>query len=364
MLRSKGSEENVLIARFSALGDIAMTIPSVYNACRANPGRHFFFLTRQHPSALFINAPHNLTVVSVDLSKYKGPAGMARLATELHQRYHIDLFIDLHDVLRTQLLRFFLLLKGVASYKINKGRREKKRLTRRKNKHLLPLTPTAERYDDTFRRAGLPLDSSFRSIFDSESEKSELSHSPNQSEKGDPKEFAAVTPPKKEDEYWLAIAPFAKHKGKIYPLDQLKKVVDHFAAKPEARIFIFGFGKEEEAEIERLGGGAQNVVNMAKVRIGIPGELALLSHCDAMLSMDSFNMHLASLTGLRTVSIWGATHPYTGFMGRGQNPEDALQLDMTCRPCSVFGDKPCLRGDYHCLSGISPRAIIEKLEKK
>ncbi len=36
-------------------------------------------------------------------------------------------------------------------------------------------------------------------------------------------------------------------------------------------------------------------------------------------------MHLASLTGTRVVSVWGATHPYCGFMGWQQKEEDAIQ---------------------------------------
>ncbi|MDE6028124.1 MAG: glycosyltransferase family 9 protein [Muribaculaceae bacterium] len=353
MQRNKGNKaRNILITRFSALGDIAMTIPTIYNACRANPERHFFFLTRPHPSALFINAPKNLTIVGADLSNYKGAAGLWELASSLKERYKIDYFIDLHDVLRTKLLRAFMALKGVGSVRINKGRIEKRKLTRRKDKHLIPLKTTAERYDDAFRQAGITLDNSFKSIF---------TGTPDG--KGDPKEFAALAPQKKEGEHWLAIAPFAKHRGKIYPLELLERVVEHFNSKPGERIFIFGFGKNEEAAIEALAAKYPSVVNMAKARLGIPAELSLLSHCDTMLSMDSFNMHLASLVGLRTVSVWGATHPYTGFMGRGQSPEDAVQLDMTCRPCSVFGDKPCFRGDYHCLWGITPRVIIDKIEK-
>ena len=354
MQRNKGKKaRNILIARFSALGDIAMTIPTVYNACLANPDCHFFFLTRPHPAALFINAPKNLTVVAVDLNAYKGIGGMWKLAAELCQRYGIDYFIDLHDVLRTKLLRAALALKGIPSKKIDKGRAEKRHLTRKKNKHLIQLKSTASRYDDTFLRGGISLDNSFKSIFDKE-----------EGGKGNPQDFATVASPKKEGEHWLAIAPFAKHRGKIYPMELLEKVVEHFNSKPGERIFVFGFGKEEQAAIDVLAEKYPAVVNMAKARLGIPGELALLSHCDVMLSMDSFNMHLASLVGLRTVSVWGATHPYTGFMGRGQSEQDAVQLDMTCRPCSVFGDKPCLRGDYHCLWGITPRVIIDKIENK
>ena len=92
-------------------------------------------------------------------------------------------------------------------------------------------------------------------------------------------------------------------------------------------------------------------------------EQVLMSHLDVMLSMDSANMHLASLVHVPVVSVWGATHPYAGFMGWGQSVDRAVQLDMPCRPCSVFGQKPCWRGDYACLREIKPEWVIEKIEK-
>ena len=82
-----------------------------------------------------------------------------------------------------------------------------------------------------------------------------------------------------------------------------------------------------------------------------------------MVSMDSANMHLASLVATPVVSVWGATHPYAGFMGWNQKMDNAVQLDMPCRPCSIFGNKPCLHGDYACLTGIKPDAIINKVEQ-
>lgn len=339
---------NVLISRFSALGDVAMTIPVVYNACAANPSAQFYFLTRKHPAQLFINRPANLTVLGIDLDEYKGVAGMWRLAKELRENYKIDTFVDLHDVLRTKLLRMFLTMQGVKCRHIDKGRSEKRKLTRPNNKVLVQLKPTPERYADTFRAAGIELADSFRSIF---------GHG-----KGDPAVFASVTTPRSLGEFRLAIAPFAKHPGKIYPLELMAKVVKHFASQPNTKIFIFGFGKEEEKAIERLADGAPNVINMAAARIGMAAELSLLSHCDVMLSMDSANMHLASLVGLRAVSVWGATHPYTGFLSWHQKTSDTVQLDMSCRPCSVFGNKPCARGDYHCLGGITPQMIINKIQ--
>lgn len=347
MLRNKG-QRAVLVSRFSALGDVAMTLPSVYDACAANPDVEFYYLTRHHPAQMFVNRPANLTMAAVNLDNYKGVGGMWRLAKALRKRYAITDYVDLHDVLRTKLLRLFMRMVGVRVSRIDKGRGAKKELTRRNEKVLVQLKPMTERYRDVFYRAGIPLANDFDTLFGES--------------KGTPAAFAKVTAPKREGEYWMAVAPFAKHQGKIYPMENLERVVAHFAQKPLHKIFIFGFGEKENAIIDNLKRRYGAVVNMASANIGISAELSLLSHCDVMLSMDSANMHLASLVGLRTVSVWGATHPYTGFLGWRQRTRDVVQLDMTCRPCSVFGDKPCFRGDYHCLAGITPKMIIDKIE--
>lgn len=340
--------KNILLSRFSALGDIAMTIPAVYDACLSNPEDNFFFLTRKHPAQLFINKPENLTVVAVDLDNYPGVKGMWRLASALKMQYGINLFLDLHNVLRTKLLRTFFMLRGIKSLHLNKSRAQRKKLTRRHHKILLPLKPTTQRYRDVLSSAGLDMKAEFKSLFGDG--------------KGNPADFKSVTAPKKEGEYWLAVAPFAQHEGKIYPFPLLTKVLEEVAQRPGIKIFIFGFGAREDKLIASIADKYPNMINMAAQNIGLGNELSLLSHCDVMLSMDSANMHLASLVGLRTVSIWGATHPYTGFFGWHQDVADAVQLDMTCRPCSIYGNKPCRRGDYHCLWGITPQMVIQRLQ--
>lgn len=347
MPRNK-EQRAVLISRFSALGDVAMTLPSVYDACAANPDIQFYFLTRHHPAQVFINRPANLTPAPVNLENYKGVQGLWRLAKALKKRYGITDYIDLHDVVRTKFLRLFMRLQGVKVKSIDKGRRSKKELTRRTNKMVVQLKPMPERYREVFYKGGIALANDFESLFGNG--------------KGDFSDFSKITGNKKGDEKWIAIAPFAKHKGKIYPVELLERVVEHFDRRGGVRMFLLGFGEEEKTIIARLAARYKSVINMAEANLGIPAELSLLSHCDVMLSMDSANMHLASLVGLRVVSVWGATHPYTGFLGWKQRTRDVVQLDMTCRPCSVFGDKPCARGDYHCLAGITPKMIIERLE--
>lgn len=342
--------ETVLVTRFSALGDIAMTIPALYDACRANPNSNFVLLTRKAPARMFVNPPANLTVEGIDLGDYAGVQGLMRLASEMKKR-GITMMVDLHDVLRTKILRRLLSLGGIKTFHIDKGRTEKKELTRHRNRQIHPLKPTIERYRDTFRKAGLHAepenpDLRFRCLFPG---------------KADTTLFAKATGPKQPGWKWIGVAPFAKHKGKIYPAPQMLEVLREIAAKVQVRIFLFAGGEDEERIAEEWAEKLPQITNLAPLRLGFEAEMALMNHCDVVVSMDSANMHLASLAGTRVVSIWGATHPYCGFMGFNQKKEDTIQLDMSCRPCSVFGDKPCRRKDYHCLYGITPQRIVRAL---
>ncbi len=339
---------NVLIARFSALGDVAMTVPVVYSVCVAYPDTKFVMITQQVASSLFINAPANLTVMGVDVKeKYRGVWGMCRLFRELRRDYSIDLFLDLHDVIRTHAITACCVVSGIPFRRIKKERGEKRKLTRAGRKDLHCLISSHERYADVFRRAGFDFAESFVSLYPAPVGQSI---------------FSEVTPPKTEGEIWIAVAPFAKHKGKIYPLDRMEEVVERLSERKGYRIFLFGGGGGERDILHRWAERRENVVSLAERRYGFPLELALLSRMDVMLSMDSANMHLASLVCLPVVSVWGATHPYCGFTGWRQRYEDIVQADLPCRPCSVFGNRPCMRGDYACFLAITPEMIIEKID--
>ncbi len=348
MAKNSKLPQNLLVARFSALGDVAMTIPVVYSACRCNPDTRFILITKEGQEELFVNPPENLVVKGIDVKRrYRSAADFWRLFGELRREYDIDGFADLHGVLRTFALCAAATFFGVKWRTIRKGRMNKRALTRPRNKIMLPLLSSRARYREVFYGFGYRLEEKFDSLYDDG--------------KGDPALFAGITPPKADGEKWIGIAPFARHRGKIYPLELMEKVVAELASFPDIQIFLFGGGEHERKILGEWASRYRQVTSLAGTRLGFAVELALLSHLDTMVSMDSANMHLASLVNVRVVSVWGATHPYCGFKGFRQRETDIVQLPMTCRPCSVFGNKPCSRGDYHCLTGIPPQLIVSKV---
>lgn len=342
-----------LLSRFSALGDVAMTVPAVYSACRCYPDVRFVFVTRPSMTSIFVNAPSNLVLVGADVKgEYDGVAGMQRLAAKLYAEYRPDIYIDLHNVLRTKMLAVFMRLKGVPGVQIFKPRAKRRVLTRRNNKVMLPLTSQRARYREAFFKAGLPLVEKFDGLYNGRAT------APDEC-------YSAITTPKPAGQKWIGIAPFAAHNGKVYPPELMEKVVARFQSDADAgrdlRIFLFGGGENEQKILDGWAARYPVATNLAGKRYGFKAELALLNHLDVMLSMDSANMHLSAIAGTPTVSIWGATHPYCGFKGWRQSDADMLQMPLPCRPCSVFGDKPCFRGDLQCLRGIRPDTVYEKM---
>ncbi len=339
---------NVTLARFSALGDVAMTIPAIYDACLSHPSWQFTMLTKSFMTGIFINAPENLRVVGVDLAgRHKGPIGLWRLLRELRREGAADCFVDLHNVLRTRILGAFCFLHGIPVKRIDKGRADKRRLTRTKNKVMRRLPTSIDRYRRAIERAGCCLETRFNGLF--------------YGAKADPALFSGITTPKRPSEKWIGIAPFARHNGKIYPLEMMAEIIDILSSRPATKLFIFGAGEKERDQIDKWIGERPHIINMAAAKAGFAAELALMNNLDVMLSMDSANMHLAAIAGAPTISIWGATHPSAGFTAWRQGPETVIGADLKCRPCSVFGDKPCRYGDYRCMRSISPQSIAARI---
>jgi len=330
--------KKLLVIRFSALGDIAMTVPVVYDLAVQYPDLNITMLSREMARPLFERMPGNVHFIAADLKgRHKGMLGLCRLWRDAHLN-DFDYIADFHDVLRTQWLRAESCLHCKKIAKIDKGRKGKKALTRQKNKVLVQQATSFERYTTVLEQLGFTIKPQFVKL-----------------------DYSAFCETQKAaNETWIGIAPFAKHPAKVYPMDKMEEVIKTLSQREKTTVFLFGGGDDEKRQIAELCAKYPNV-QAAQSQQGLKGELALMGQLDVMLSMDSANMHLASFVGTRVVSIWGGTHPFAGFLGWNQKEEDCIQLDLSCRPCSVYGNKPCFRGDYACMNGITPSQVVEKL---
>lgn len=329
--------DRILVIRLSAMGDVAMTVHTVAALRRTYPDVAITVLTRR------AWVPFYRDVERIDFLTLEGENGekgfkrLCALAAEAAAR-GVTHVADLHDVLRTKLLRTMLRLRGCRVAKFNKEKALKHRATRPTNKDLTPLRHSVERYADVLSKVGYPIDVPYVER-----------HS----------RLLPATFGERTEGRWVGIAPFSKQLSKTYPSPLREQLVEQVAEEFD-RVFIFSGGGAEREFASAMESRHANVTAVFG-RIRLDEEVDLMANLDAMISMDSSAMHMASLVGTPTISVWGGTHPATGFYGWGSDEANWVQLDLPCRPCSAYGEKPCKYGDYRCMR-VAPERIIERLK--
>ena len=239
-------KEHILVIRFSALGDVAMAVPVVWAVAKQYPDIRITVLSKDFARTLFDDLAPNVNFMAADLKEeYHGVRGLNALYRRLVAKQFTKV-ADLHNVLRSDYLRMRFNLGRYRVEHIDKHRKQRRKLTAYKNKIKQQL-PT-------------------------------------------------IFGPKKNFEQWIGIAPFAAHQGKIYPPEQMEKIIFQLIQLyPKARIFFFGKGENEDKYFKLWCEQWHQCVNVSLHCENMYQELIVMSHLDVMLSMDSANMHLASL---------------------------------------------------------------------
>ena len=83
----------ILAYRFSAFGDVAMTVPVFTEFLEQNPDVEIVMVSRKNFSDLFDGIP-NLIFKGINVDDYKGISGMRRLANELTKEFKPTRFKD------------------------------------------------------------------------------------------------------------------------------------------------------------------------------------------------------------------------------------------------------------------------------
>ncbi len=261
-------------------------------------------------------------------------AGIIRLAGDLQRAYSPVAVADLHDVIRTRLLRMLLHHKGASDVAVidKCSGAMRRRLVKGISKELPPPRHPALR-----RRVHRPR---FRP------------------------RTRCITPlpsPQRREplEPVIGIAPFAAHPAKTYPFNMMTKMVEQLReARPDVRIFWFSAPGAEADKIASIAHDDDTIVARLNLPGGLGDEIELMRKMAFMLTMDSGNMHMAALAGTPAVSVWGPTRPSAGFQGLTSPDDCNITAPIICSPCSIYGNKYCrkvsTKGFIPCLVAIPP----------
>jgi ADP-heptose:LPS heptosyltransferase len=335
----------LLVIRTSAMGDVALTVPVLQGMREQHPEVEMTFLTRAAFKPFFPSVS-GLDLFFPDYKKrHKGIYGLMRLFADIKKQSEINYVIDLHDVLRSKLLRLLFRISGVPVAVIDKGRKEKRLLISGKKK--VQLKHSVERYCDVFAKAGLPVipfkDKWIVPVPELISKTSILSGT--------------------RSGLNIGVAPYAKHKLKMWPEQNMIRLLELIAKNYKCRFWLFG-GSEDSGRLFALQcriAGSTSLVG----KLSLNDELVFMSKLDMMISMDSSNMHMAALVGTRVISIWGGTDPLGGFAAWMQPENLSVRIpveELTCRPCTIYGKGECKRLDFACMNWLTPEIVYERIE--
>ena len=329
------------------MGDVAMTVPVIRALVEQNPDVKIMVVSRPFFKPFFAGIS-NVNFFAVDVKgRHKGFFGLLKLHSDL-KKLNIDAVADLHNVLRSQIVRNIFALSGKKVAATDKGRADKSNLTRPENKIFKPIKSMVERHVETFKKLGFSVDLS----------------NPKFPQKAVLSSDILKISGEKVNHNWIGMAPFAQYESKVYPQDLMQKVIDDLASNTNNKIFLFGGGNKEIEILNSFANGKENVINVAG-KIKLPQELDLISNLDVMLSMDSGNAHIAAMLGIKVITLWGATHPFAGFAPFNQPLENCLVSDREKYPklpTSVYGNK-IVAGYEDAMRTIKPQNVIDLINK-
>ncbi len=337
--------QHIAVIRLSAMGDVAMTVPVIRALVQQHPEVKITVVSRPFFQPFFDGIP-NVNFFAVDVKgRHKGFLGLLKLYADLKQ-FNIDAVADLHNVLRSKVVRTLFALSGKKVAFTDKGRAEKKALTRAENKIFQPVKAMVDRHVDTFQQLGFTVAISNPKF----PAKAVLAN-----------EILKISG-EKETQKWIGIAPFAQYEGKMYPMDLMQQVMDDLATNPKYKLFLFGGGNKEIEQLKTLAQNKNNTIVVAG-KLNLQQELQLISNLDLMLSMDSGNSHIAAMLGVNVITLWGATHPFAGFKPFNQPMENCLTADREkypLLPTSIYGNKK-VAGYEEAMRTISVESVLDKI---
>jgi len=332
---------NILVIRLSALGDVALTVPVIKSVLKSNNDIKIFMLSKSFHSALFDD--DRITFIKADIyNQHKGIFGLNRLVKETLSSYKIDVVVDLHNVIRTKIIRKIFAFRAVKSVYLKKDRRQIHKIIN-KDEPLVELSHITSRYLDVFNKI-LPETKLINSKYLSYDYNNLLNHL----------DFNKKT---------IGIAPFSSHKSKQWGLDKISLLIKQV---PDCNFILFGGGEYEINKLSMLEDKYSNCTSIAG-KFSLVDELSIMNKLDVMISMDSANMHLATLVGIPVISIWGSTHSYLGYspLNNKNNIIETPVSDLKCRPCSIYGklsDAKLEECGHLCMENISVENVIRKLK--
>ncbi len=336
---------NILVIRFSSLGDIILLTPLFRELKKKFPQANIDFFTSTTFQSICLNNPNISTIIPLD--RKKGNSELSRIV-KLIKSKNYDLFFDAHYSLRSRLFLFRLF---GARYFFNKSiKRIDKRSWKRNlllstkinllENHISQREAYCRLLDDFSEKRSYQMETE---LFPSNDDKAKIRHILHQ--------FNL------EGKTLVAMGPGASFQGKCWPKENYLKLSEQLQASGFSIVLLGGADDSEPGWM---------VNNSKEKPLDLSGKLsfiesaALLKQCQLTISNDSAVFHLSEAVGTPAITIFGPTVKEFGYAPFLKDSR-LIDISLPCRPCSRNGKGNCKNPiERQCLYDITVDLVFEQ----
>jgi ADP-heptose:LPS heptosyltransferase len=312
----------ILVVRFSSIGDIVLTTP-VVRMLKKQLNAQVHYLTKSSYVSLLKNNPYIDSVYQIQNS-------ISEVIADLKKEKY-DYVIDLHNNLRTQILKFRL---GMPAKSFNKLYMEKFMLTNFKLDNI-PKIHIVDRYLETVKHLGVKNDNQGLDFFLSDRDKVDVSIFPKD---------------------YIVFVIGGQHATKILPNEKIISIIK----KVNKPVLLIG-GPEDAYRGEEIAKACNKVVNTCG-KYSILHSASLVQQATMVITHDTGMMHIAAAFNKKIYSVWGNTVPEFGMYPYLES-EQSKRIEvkgLNCRPCSKIGYDKCPKGHFKCMQEIDENLFLSE----
>ena len=312
----------ILVVRFSSIGDIVLTTP-VVRMLKKQLNAQVHFLTKSAYVPLLKNNPYIDSVYQIENS-------ITEVIADLKKEKY-DYVIDLHNNLRTQILKFRL---GITAKSFNKLNMEKFMLTNFKLDNM-PKIHIVDRYLETVKHLGIKNDNQGLDFFLSVNDKIDISIFPKD---------------------YIVFVIGGQHATKILPNEKIISIIK----KVNKPVLLLG-GPEDFERGEQIIVNTNNTINTCG-KYSILQSASLVQQAKMVITHDTGMMHIAAAFQQKIYSVWGNTVPEFGMYPYLES-EQSKRIEvkgLNCRPCSKIGYDKCPKGHFKCMQEIDENLFLRE----
>ena len=312
----------ILVVRFSSIGDIVLTTP-VVRMLKKQLNAEVHYLTKSSYVSLLKNNPYIDSVYQIENS-------ITEVIADLKKEKY-DYVIDLHNNLRTQILKFRL---GITAKSFNKLNMEKFMLTNFKLDNM-PKIHIVDRYLETVKHLGVKNDNQGLDFFLSPNDKVDISIFPKD---------------------YIVFVIGGQHATKILPNEKIISIIK----KVNKHVLLVG-GPEDYERGEQIIANTNNTINTCG-KYSILQSASLVQQAEMVITHDTGMMHIAAAFNKNIYSVWGNTVPEFGMYPYLES-EQSKRIEvkgLNCRPCSKIGYDKCPKGHFKCMQEIDENLFLSE----